>query len=163
MRAMRRLLGLVTCVTIMVVYTASMAASGPSRNRERVVIKEYTAPHGIRTTHWDDQLEMLPERPPLIFEPRAIDRFVKLDLDDVRDDDLFVWIEQNGPGEDLEMAFCGRSGIFRLVSNEPVELRVYSGLCENHLTPLATAGRITATFSPVNWGRGLSGGKHDHH
>lgn len=160
--AMRIALRTLSCALVLVVLSVSPASSGPRDPGYRVIVKEYTAPHSVRTTHWDDQLKMLPERPPIVFTPRPVDRFVKFDLDDMRDSDVFIWIKQPGPGDDLHTAFCGSTGVFELVSSEPIEVRVYSGLCVNHLFPIATAGEIKATFSPVNWGRGISRGRHHH-
>ncbi|HVF53506.1 MAG TPA: hypothetical protein VNC78_07835 [Actinomycetota bacterium] len=133
----------------------------PQDHRERVVVAEYLA-HGMRTTHWDEQLKMLPEAPALVFDPKPRERFVRFNFTDTIGESIYAWLHQKGAGgrPALDTAYCGTEGVFKLTSDAPIEVRLYSGLCENHLIGLSTRGTVTATFTTGSWA--LTDSDHQH-
>ena len=121
--------------------------AGAKGARQHVVTVDYLHPNGVDTSHG-----MVTADPdPLLFQPRAGDHQVRFDVADAGGRNVILYVTQeDGSGESQPIAygFCGyRSQGFPLVSNKPVEVLVYHGLCANHQWSYASSGTIDATFS----------------
>jgi len=147
---MRKLLGLVVAAALLLPGTAA------GRNG-RVEEQSYARPAGIWTSHFDAGMRSLPEEA-LIFQPKRGERWVHLDFDDALGQKVLVHITQGEPAHEADdpagvhpysdgRITCERGFGFKLTSNEPIEVRVYSGLCPNHTFGYASTGTVTATFS----------------
>lgn len=144
---MTRLRGIaVAGAVVAVVGTVPAHAGG---HRPYVQSREYLFPHGVRTSHHDEPLRDLPQLDGVTFTPRPTDRFVRFEYADATGMVVWAQIHQDGRrgGPDLDAENCGFRGTFELVSSKPIEIRMYDGLCENHLFSVATRGTITATFT----------------
>lgn len=131
--------------SIAVVVPAGAAAE---RAAPRVEEQRYLWPNGVRTTHYQEPLEALPEPPGLVFEPRPAERWIRVDLRDDHADFVYAHVHQPGTNgrADLDMPICSGRSVIALVSSEPVEIRFYSGLCENHIVGVATQGTARVTY-----------------
>jgi hypothetical protein len=49
-------------------------------------------------------------------------------------------------GRGTDLYYCLQDWTGKLVSAEPVEVRVYSGACTDHTIAVVTQGSVTATF-----------------
>lgn len=121
------------------------AAPDPAPQGGRVQTQQYSYSHGVDTWHWKVEADL----PPLVFTPRPGDRWMHLAVEDAAGQPVFLHIRQeaDGAGKDMTEHFCDRADILRLVSDEPVEVYVFSGACRNHTTGFATTGTLTATFA----------------
>jgi hypothetical protein len=151
--------GVALAAVLVVPGTAAAGAGGRAESRQ------YLAPHGVLINHFtDDYYRDLQTLPPLVFDPRPGERWVSFDVADLSGRQVMVYLHQepDDPGEEpLDATFCDVSeGPLRLVSAEPVEVRVFHGLCLNHLWSFASRGVITARFS-ARGGTTAPGG-HDH-
>lgn len=127
---------------------ALLAAPAHARQTPaRVQTQQYVHPHGVDTWHWTVSTQGVAE--PVVFTPRAGDRWMHLVADDASGQPVFVHVRQEaeGDGEDLFTHFCDTADIVRLVSDRPVEVYVFSGFCQNHTSGFATTGTLTATFA----------------
>lgn len=133
-------------IALAVVALAAPAA-GAGRQAGRIQTRQYSYSHGVDTWHWTVSAQDV--LPALVFTPRPGDKRVHLAAEDLSGQPVFVHVRQDagGSGEDLFDHFCGNADIAYLVSEEPVEVYVYSGACQNHTTGFATTGTVTATFS----------------
>ena len=127
-----------------------MVAAAPSAARqtaERVQTQKYLYSHGVDAWHWTVSAEDV--LPALVFTPRPGDRLVHIAVEDATGQPVFVHVRQAGSGgdEDLFAHFCGHADIVQLVSENPVEVSVFTGACQNHTTGFATTGTVTATFA----------------
>lgn len=146
----RLLRGLVAAAAAALLVAGSVASA--AKNHQLVLTARYLAPNGVRTVHWDDVPRELPEPPATVFEPRAKDRYVRIDVDDDQWEDVWINIQQAAAHSDekaVDYDMCGRNTAFELQSHEPVEVRIYDGLCETHLWSFGSSGTITATFTPT--------------
>lgn len=125
--------------------TAPAGASGGSRTE--VQTHQYLYSHGIDTYHYTVSTKAV--MPPIVFRPRPGDRWMHLAAADALGKGVLVHVYQRGDrGErDLRDIFCAPANIYRLVSDRPVEVHVFTGLCPNHNVGFATTGTLTATFS----------------
>lgn len=123
------------------------APATASQKPARVQTQQYLYSHGVDTWHWTVSTRGV--LPALTFTPRPGDSAVHLAVDDASNQPVFVHVRQQGDAgeEDLFDHFCGTADIAYLVSEEPVEVYVFSGACQNHTTGFATTGTITATFA----------------
>ena len=127
---------------------ALIAAPAAARQKPaRVQSQQYLYSHGVDTWHWTVSARGV--LPPLVFTPRPGDSMMHLAVDDAAGQPVFVHVRQQGdPGEDdVFEHFCDRADIVHLASENPVEVYVFSGACQNHTTGFATMGTITATFA----------------
>ncbi|MGH2755399.1 MAG: hypothetical protein ACRDLB_13350 [Actinomycetota bacterium] len=147
---MRKLLGLVVATALL---TAHPAAGGNGRVEEQ----SYARPMGIWTSHFDEGMRSLPEDA-LIFHPKRGERRVHLDFDDALGQKVLVHITQGESSHEAEdptgvhpysdgHITCAYEYDFKLTSTDPIEVRVYSGLCPNHTFGYASTGTVTATFA----------------
>ena len=110
--------------------------------------QEYVAPNGVRTVHWDEQMEQLPPGPAMTFHPRAGDRSVRFRVDDLYGRNVLVYVfQEDASGEQVRHEFCATSGTVPLVSQKALTAYVYAGICTNHNAGFATSGTMTARFS----------------
>ncbi len=131
---------------LLVCLVAPHAISRPATARRQ--IQRYQTPWGMRYAHfWDEYAEMVPERPALVFRPRAGDRSVIFHFDPDDNRPAYVHIRQGSGEGATDRYFCGRKTWFDLDGTTPVEVKVYVGACENHLIAYGVSGRITAVFS----------------
>jgi hypothetical protein len=131
--------------------TAGSAAAG-GHEHQLVLEQRYLTPQGVRTVHWDQVPRQAPEPPFLSFEPRAKDRYVRIDVADDHWEDVWINVSQAGANSDrkvIDRDMCGRNTAFELVSSKPVEVRIYDGLCETHLWSFGSSGTVKATFTPT--------------
>lgn len=126
---------------------AAIAPAGAAQQPGRTQTQQYVYSHGIDTWHWTVSAEEV--LPALVFTPRPGDAWVHLAPEDASGQPVFVHVRQEaaGNGKDLREHFCDTAKILPLVSEEPVEVYVFSGACQNHTTGFATAGTVTATFA----------------
>ncbi len=124
-----------------------LAAPAAAQKPERVQTQQYLYTHGVDLWHWKATAEGV--LPPIVFTPRPGDRWLHLAVDDALEQPVFLRIRQEAGrrGEDLYEHFCDTADILRLVSDEPVEVYVFTGLCANHTTGFASTGTLTATFA----------------
>lgn len=124
-----------------------LAAPAAGQKPQRVQTQQYLYTHGVDLWHWKATAEGI--LPPIVFTPRPGDRWLHLAVDDVLEQPVFLRVRQDagGRGEDLYEHFCDAADILRLVSEEPVEVYVFTGLCANHTTGFASTGTLTATFA----------------
>jgi hypothetical protein len=137
---MRRLIGAVAIVAVSAL--PSMAASGAAR----VQTQEYIHPNGVDTSHGMVSDDLIP----LTFTPRPGDRSVHFDLADATKGKVIIYVyQETDEGERVKVrdALCGTKQDVPLVSEKPVEVFLYAGLCVNHNFSYTSSGTITATFS----------------
>ncbi|MDQ3951356.1 MAG: hypothetical protein M3279_00105 [Actinomycetota bacterium] len=137
-----------TSVLLALALAGPAPASHDSGQRPgRVQSHQYLYSHGVDTWHWKVSAEDL--LPPIVFEPRPGDEWLHLAVDDAAGYPVFVRVRQEAPGgaPGLDTHFCARAGILRLRSAEPVEVYLFSGVCQNHTSGIATTGTLTATFT----------------
>lgn len=144
MRGTRTALG--AALLLLAVLTPATAAP-----RARSEARDYVAPHGVLINHFtDDYYRDLDTLPPLVFTPRPGERWVSFEVADLSGRQVMVYLHQepDEPGEEpLDATFCDvNEGPLRLVSAEPLEARVFHGLCLNHLWSFASHGVLTARF-----------------
>jgi hypothetical protein len=145
-----RMRRLAACGLIGMSLVSGPAAAGrrPAGSGPGVQTHRYLYSHGIDTYHYTVSTKAL--MPPFVFEPRPGDRWMHLAAEDALGKGVLVHVYQRGDrGErDLRDIFCAPANIYRLVSERPVEVHVFTGLCPNHNFGFATTGTLTATFSP---------------
>jgi hypothetical protein len=114
-----------------------------------VVEQRYDHPWGVRTWHFPDAtLDSIPEPPGLMFTPRAGDRYVHITvMDDSGEDAMVRVIQTDPPRAPREDWFCLKEWTGRLMSHNPVEVKVYGGACEDHTMAFPTQGMVMAKFS----------------
>jgi hypothetical protein len=101
----------------------------------------------MRYSHWwDTYLEMIPEPPPLIFHPRPGDRSISLDLQADDGGTVYALFSQRGEGG-KPYYFCSNHMALDLDGHAPVEVKIYVGVCDNHLVSTGTSGTVIARFS----------------
>ncbi len=137
-----------SAILLVLALAAPTLAAHDSRQRpRRVQTHQYLYSHGVDTWHWKVSAEDV--LPPFVFEPRPRDEWLHLAVDDAAGHPVFVRVRQHAAGAapDLDTHFCGRAGMLRLPSNEPVEVYLFSGVCQNHTSGIATTGTLTVTFT----------------
>jgi hypothetical protein len=131
---------------MLVAFIAFPAAAVAGAGAERVQAQQYLHPHGIDSSHGMASSDLLP----LTFTPRAGDKSVHFDLDDATQGNVIIYVFQtNSAGERIKIrdALCGKKQDVPLVSDAPVEVYLYAGLCVNHNFSYTSSGTVTATFS----------------
>jgi hypothetical protein len=125
---------------------AHPAVAGKGGSRSQTL--RYSRPDGFRTYHWDQPYDYFMEPAQVSFDPPAGARYVHLDVVDDSGEDVMVRVTQlrddGTVGTDLY--YCLKLWTGKLVSAEPVEVRVYSGACTDHTIAVVTQGTVTATF-----------------
>lgn len=136
------------CCVVTLLPAAGAAAARRAPGDPEVQTQQYLYSHGVDTWHYTVSTEEAV--PALVFTPRPRDKWVHLAADDALGKGVLVHVYQRGDagGRDLKEVFCGEVNIYGLVSRNPVEVHVFSGACPNHDFGFATAGTVTATFSP---------------
>ena len=96
----------------------------------------------------ENHLTLPEESAAIVFDPQPSDRFVRFEFEDVTGRTPAVLVHQEGRGHHAdELEFCAGAQVFELHSTEPLEIRVFNGLCHNHRYGVATTGTVTATFT----------------
>jgi hypothetical protein len=133
-------------VVAVAIVVGSALPSGAAEGAARVQTQEYLHPHGIDTSHGMVSDDLIP----ITFTPRPGDRSVHFDLADATKGNVIIYVYQaTDEGERIKVrdALCGTKQDVPLVSEEPVEVFVYAGVCVNHNFSYTSRGTITATFS----------------
>lgn len=143
---MRLRLGLVLVLLAVLPSGAAVAAPDVAPAVQK---QNYFAPNGVRTDHYDDQIEQLPQGVGMRFTPRAGDASVHLTVADAYKRFVLVHVFQEDArtGERVRHTFCATQATIPVLGERPVDVYVYSGLCTNHNFGYATTGTVTAKFS----------------
>jgi hypothetical protein len=149
MRVRRVLRGalVAACCALAAPGWAGGAAASQKPSEPEVQTHEYVYTHGLDLTHFAVTTKAV--LPPFVFTPRRTDNWMHLAADDALGKGVLLHVYQRGNwGErDLKDVYCAPAKIIRLVSHEPVEVHVFSGLCPNHTFGFASTGTLTATFA----------------
>jgi hypothetical protein len=148
-------------VLSMALVALAALPSAAAEGAARVQTQQYLHPNGIDTSHGIVSDDLLP----LTFTPRPGDRSVHLDIADATQGNVIIYVfQQNAAGERIKVrdALCGTKQDSPLISDSPVEVYVYAGLCVNHNFSYTSSGSVTATFSPKEF-KEPSSAIHQHH
>jgi hypothetical protein len=109
----------------------------------------FIAGHGNLIGQHGDDMTLPEDSTPIVFQPKPGDREVHFEIQDQAGSPTVLLVHQDVPGSHhgLNLEFCATSGYFDLAGTKPLEIRILSGFCRNHLFGVATIGTVTATFS----------------
>jgi hypothetical protein len=141
----RSLIVLIALLTLVPSVGAMAGRSLPPATQSQ----DYLAPNGIRTVHWDDQMEQLPQGVAMTFMPRPGDRSVRFRVEDLYGRNVLIYVFQVDPsGKRVQHEVCATTAAtLPVLGSEPLEAYVYGGVCTNHTPAFATTGTLTARFS----------------
>lgn len=139
--------GSLALVALLLVQFSTAAFAGPGLPPS-VQTQEYKSPNGIRTVHWDEQMEQLPPGPAMTFLPRPGDRSVRFEVEDLYGRNVLVYVfQEDASGQEIRHEFCAEAATVPVLSQEPLRAYAYAGICTNHNAGFATTGTVEATFS----------------
>lgn len=116
-----------------------------------IITKDYTHPDGVRAAnHYTEVPSLLPDLNDFEFQPEPGDHSLAVTVKDLAGPTTETHVVQPAAtpnGKPLDLLFCnGTTTSIPLVSNKPVHIAVYAGVCVGHETSYATQGTITAKF-----------------
>lgn len=151
------------CFIALVLLLIPVAGARAAKTTAQEVQKQtYLGPHGVRTQHYDEQIEQLPQGDPLTFNARKGDTSVTFRVADAYDRLVIVQVYQRDPssGDLVRNEFCATTAKVPVLGKGRLDVFVYSGACINHNFGYATTGTVTAEFSQEAAPTGAGSGHH---
>jgi hypothetical protein len=158
-----RLAGAVVVIVALVLGLGA-ASARPHTHRHDMLTARYDRPDGVRTYHWDQPYDYVTEPAQISFTPPPGARFVHLESADDSGEDVMTRVTQahEDGSKGIDLYYCVRTWTGRLVSSQPVEVRVYGGACTDHTIAVVTQGTVTAMFPETAHISEMPAG-HQHH